>query len=44
MGRERVREGSIAKFTEFLSDDAGAVTSDCVALTSGIPLLGILVV
>ncbi len=32
------------KFTEFLSDDAGAVTIDWVALTSGILLLGIMVV
>ncbi len=34
----------MAKFTEFLSDDAGAVTIDWVALTSGILLLGIMVV
>ena len=32
------------KFTEFLSGDAGAVTIDWVALTSGILLLGIMVV
>ena len=31
-------------FTHFLSDDAGAVTIDWVALTAGILLLGILVV
>ncbi len=31
-------------FTKFLSDDAGAVTIDWVALTSGILLLGIMVV
>ena len=34
----------MAKFTEFLSDDAGAVTIDWIALTSGILLLGIMVV
>ena len=34
----------MAKFTEFLSDDAGAVTIDWVALTAGILLLGIMVV
>ena len=34
----------MAKFTEFLSDDAGAVTIDWVALTSGILLFGIMVV
>ena len=32
------------KFTEFLGDDAGAVTIDWVALTSGILLLGVVVV
>ena len=31
------------KFTKFLSDDAGAVTVDWVALTSGVLLLGIMV-
>ena len=31
-------------FTHFLSDDAGAVTIDWVALTAGILLLGIMVV
>lgn len=31
-------------FTKFLSDDAGAVTIDWVALTAGVLLLGILVV
>jgi len=31
-------------FTKFLSDDAGAVTIDWVALTAGILLLGIMVV
>ena len=34
----------MAKFTEFLSDDTGAVTIDWVALMSGILLLGIMVV
>ncbi len=34
----------MTKFTEFFSDDAGAVTIDWVALTSGILLLGIMVV
>jgi len=34
----------MTKFTEFLSDDTGAVTIDWVALTSGILLLGIMVV
>ena len=34
----------MTKFTKFLSDDAGAVTIDWVALTSGILLLGIMVV
>ncbi len=34
----------MTRFTEFLSDDAGAVTIDWVALTSGILLLGIMVV
>jgi Flp pilus assembly pilin Flp len=34
----------MTKFTKFLSDDAGAVTIDWVALTAGILLLGILVV
>ncbi len=32
------------KFTKFLSDDAGAVTIDWVALTAGVLLLGIMVV
>ncbi len=32
------------KLTKFLSDDAGAVTIDWVALTAGILLLGIMVV
>ena len=31
-------------FTKFLSDDAGAVTIDWVALTAGILLLGIMVI
>ncbi len=31
-------------FTEFFSDDAGAVTIDWVTLTAGILLLGIMVV
>ncbi len=34
----------MTKFTNFLSDDAGAVTIDWVALTAGILLLGIMVV
>jgi Flp pilus assembly pilin Flp len=34
----------MTNFTKFLSDDAGAVTIDWVALTAGILLLGILVV
>ncbi len=34
----------MTKFTKFLSDDAGAVTIDWVALTAGVLLLGILVV
>jgi len=34
----------MTKFTMFLSDDAGAVTIDWVALTAGILLLGIMVV
>ncbi len=34
----------MTKFTEFLSDDTGAVTIDWVALTSAILLLGIMVV
>ena len=34
----------MSKFTKFLSDDAGAVTIDWVALTAGILLLGIMVV
>ena len=34
----------MAIFTKFLSDDAGAVTIDWVALTAGILLLGIMVV
>ena len=40
----KVTEGSITMFTKFLSDDAGAVTIDWVALTAGILLLGIMVV
>ena len=44
MTGERVLEGSMTKFTEFLSDDAGAVTIDWVALGSAILLLGIMVV
>ncbi len=31
-------------FTKFLSDDAGAVTIDWVALTAGVLLVGIMVV
>ena len=42
--RARVLEGSMAKFAEFVSDDAGAVTIDWVALGSAILLLGIMVV
>jgi hypothetical protein len=34
----------MTKFTQFLADDAGAVTIDWVALTAGILLLGIMVV
>ena len=34
----------MTKFSQFLSDDAGAVTIDWVALTAGILLLGIMVV
>ena len=34
----------MTKFTKFLSDDAGAVTIDWVALTAGILLLDIMVV
>jgi hypothetical protein len=34
----------MTKYIEFLSDDAGAVTIDWVALTSAILLLGIMVV
>ena len=34
----------MTKFEMFLSDDAGAVTIDWVALTAGILLLGIIVV
>ncbi len=34
----------MTKFTKFLSDDAGAITIDWVALTAGILLLGIMVV
>jgi len=34
----------MTKFTNFLRDDAGAVTIDWVALTAGILLLGIMVV
>ena len=34
----------MTKFTNFLSDDAGAVTIDWVALTAGILLLGIMVI
>lgn len=31
------------KFTEFVSDDAGAITIDWLPLTAGIVLLGVLV-
>ena len=34
----------MTRFTEFLSDDVGAVTIDWVAVTAGILLLGIMVV
>lgn len=34
----------MTKFSKFLSDDAGAVTIDWVALTAGVLLLGIMVV
>ena len=34
----------MTKFTEFFSDDAGAVTIDWITLTAGILLLGIVVV
>lgn len=34
----------MSKFAKFLSEDAGAVTIDWVALTAGILLLGIMVV
>ncbi len=34
----------MTKFAQFVSDDAGAVTIDWVALTAGILLLGIMVV
>ncbi len=34
----------MTKFSQFLNDDAGAVTIDWVALTAGILLLGIVVV
>ncbi len=34
----------MTKFFKFLSDEAGAVTIDWVALTAGILLLGIMVV
>ena len=34
----------MTKFTKFLSDDAGAITIDWVALTAGVLLLGIMVV
>ncbi len=34
----------MTKFTEFFSDDAGAVTIDWITLTAGILLLGIMVV
>ncbi len=34
----------MTKFTEFFSDDAGAVTVDWITLTAGILLLGIVVV
>ncbi len=34
----------MTKFYHFLSDDAGAVTIDWVALTAGVLLLGIMVV
>ena len=37
-------EGGMTKFTEFFSDDAGAVTIDWITLTAGILLLGIVVV
>ena len=32
------------KFTKFLSDDAGAVTVDWIALTSGVLIVGVIVV
>ena len=35
---------NFTNFTKFLSDDAGAVTIDWVALTAGVLLLGIMVV
>ena len=34
----------MTQFSKFLSDDAGAVTIDWVALTAGVLLLGIMVV
>lgn len=34
----------MTKFAKFLSDDAGAITIDWVALTAGVLLLGIMVV
>ena len=34
----------MTRFTKFLRDDAGAVTIDWVALTTGVLLLGIMVV
>ncbi|MHA1114401.1 MAG: hypothetical protein ACTSRY_07850 [Alphaproteobacteria bacterium] len=34
----------MTKFTEFFSDDAGAITIDWITLTAGILLLGIVVV
>ncbi|MDX1487715.1 MAG: hypothetical protein R3268_05905 [Acidiferrobacterales bacterium] len=34
----------MTKFSQFLSDDTGAVTIDWVALTAGVLLLGIVVV
>ena len=37
-------EAAVTKFINFLSDDAGAVTIDWVALTAGVLLLAILVV
>ena len=34
----------MTKFTKFLSDDAGAVTIDWVALTAGVLLVGIMAI